>query len=473
MASLNWISPRSRSPFLRGISHIPYILGDDDEYIDGMNLWLQERCSGRIQLSKGIVNNIATYQRSRNTIRAIGYNLTYFAGWLYCAECHPDHGVIHWTDVARWHVEDLYREHMVQGFWTQEYWATANKFSLNFPTTIRTRLREVEACYEWLATESLVDWPKATPPLPHRQEALRNSIAALTNALPGSMQIEPGEPKYKRRQDPGDWSPLTPDQLKALVKYIDKPVGELTVRLYLWTGMRLNELIENTLVPGSLHLRSAKLRALAEPTFPQVAYQLRYDVRDNRMIGVLPDEKAAFESGEKMLPLRILGKGDKIRTVHVPGDLMRAIWRYYVLKRPKVSTEHNSAMFINKRGKKLAAWSVSYAISEAKKKILAVLGEDIPITPHVLRHTFACLSLEAVLSGRAREEGHDPSHLTQDQIERYGGEAVVVIQELLGHAMAKDTARYLKQLSKGKAGLRYLEFFSAAMKETLGNDASF
>ncbi|KQV36326.1 tyrosine-type recombinase/integrase [Rhizobium sp. Root1204] len=473
MASLNWISPRTRSPFLKSISHIPYIIGDDDEYIDGMNLYLQERCSGKIRLAKGIINNVGTYHRSHNAIRAIGYNLTNIVSWMYCIECHPDHGIIHWKNLARWHIEDLYREHMVRGFWTQEYWATSIQNSLDMRTTIRTRLREAHACYEWLATEGLVDWPKAVPPLYERQQVLLKSVDALATALPLSLRLSEQKLKYRRRIDPGDSTPLTPEQLRAIMRHVDKPVGYLVVLLYLWTGMRLDELIENTLVPGSLHNRSKKQRSLAKPQFPRHAYQLRYDPRNDEMIGVLPDEKASFESSEDMLPMRILGKGDKIRTVYIPSYLMRAIWRYYLLVRATPSGGNRSAMFINRRRGRLTARSVAYAIAEARRRAKETTGEDILITPHVLRHTFACISLEAIITGRARDKGQDPSKLTHKQIEDYGAEGVAVVQERLGHALPKDTARYLRRLRLGKAGLSYLQFFLDAMEETLGNEASF
>lgn len=101
------------------------------------------------------------------------------------------------------------------------------------------------------------------------------------------------------------------------------------------------------------------------------------------------------------------------------------------------------------------------------------LGTKIMVTPHVLRHTFACLFIESTISDRAKEDGFDPEKLTQKQVEDYGSEALVVLQKLLGHALPKDTLRYLRQLSLGRIGLRYLEFFSAAMQEVLGPDATF
>ncbi len=472
MARLHWVHPRTRSPFLRSIAHIPYIIGDDDDYMDGFNLYLQERCSGRIQLSRGIINNVATFRRSPNSIRAFGYNLTNFASWLYIEECHPDLGVIHWTEVAEWHLRDLYHEHMKLGLWTQEFWATGNEISLNSSTTMKGRLSEIRACYRWMAAENLVEWPKPEPPLMERQKSLLKSLTALKQSLPDELRNLDRKPKYNRRQDPGDWLPLAPEELRAILQHMNGRFGVLVTLLYLWTGMRLQELISNTLVPGTMHLRSEDERRLASPRFPKARYQLRYDIKDTAMVGVLPDEESSFSSCDAMLPMKIMGKRRKIRTVYIPGHLMRDIWRYYVLERPKVSDANASAMFINKRASRISARNVSYLISEARKAAEGHLGHQIQLTPHVLRHTFACLALEGIIAGRAKEDGHDPAKLSLDHIETYGIEATAIIQEWLGHTLVKDTARYLRQLRMGRAGLRYLEFFTNAVEEVVGDAAS-
>ncbi|MBP2461495.1 MULTISPECIES: tyrosine-type recombinase/integrase [unclassified Rhizobium] len=449
-------------------------MGDDDEYLDGYNLYLQERCSGRIRLSRGVINNVATFRRSQNSIRAYGYNLTNFATWLYCEECHPDLGVIHWTDVAEWHLDDLYYEHMKLGLWTQEFWATGNEFSLNSTTTMKGRLNEIRGCYQWMAAEHLLEWPKVASPLYERQIALIRSTSALRAALPEKVRLlENKKLKYRRRQDPGDWSPLAPEELRAILQNMSGRLGVLITLLYLWTGMRLQELVSNTLVPGTMHLRSNDELRLASPNFPKRASQLRYDTRDNTMIGVLPDEETSFSSNDPMLPMKIMGKRRKIRTIYIPTYLMREIWRYFVLERPKVTAANSSAMFINKRSARITAKNISYLISEARKAAEMQLGNEIQLTPHVLRHTFACLALEGIIAGRAKEDGHDPEKLSLDHIESYGIEATAVIQEWLGHALLKDTARYLRQLRMGRAGLRYLEFFANAVEEVVGDAKAF
>ncbi|MGO7035419.1 tyrosine-type recombinase/integrase [Rhizobium ruizarguesonis] len=448
-------------------------MGDDGEYLDGFNFYLQARCSGQIQLSKGIINNVATYRRSENSIRAIGYNLTNFATWLYCEECHPDLGVIHWTDVASWLLDDLYHEHMKQGLWTQEFRATGNEFSLNSTTTMKGRLKEIKSCYQWMAAENLVEWPKSKPTLVERQKALGRSLTALRQSLPEDLRLLDVEPKYNRRQDPGDWSPLAPEELREILGHMSGRLGVLVTLLYLWTGMRLQELISNTLVPGTIHLRSENERRLASPRFPKKPYQLRYDTNDNTMIGVLPDEETSFSSDDFMLPMKIMGKRRKIRTVHIPAYLMRAIWRYFVLERRKVSGATSSAMFINEQSARLNARNVSYLISTARKAAERQLGQRIQLTPHVLRHTFACLAMEGIIAGRAAEDGHDPEKLSLDQIERYGTESTAILQEWLGHALIKDTIRYLRQLRLGRAGLRYLEFFTSAVEEVVGDATAF
>ncbi|MGO7861702.1 tyrosine-type recombinase/integrase [Rhizobium ruizarguesonis] len=447
-------------------------MGPEDEYLDGFNLYLQARCSGRITLKNGIINNVGSYQRSRNSILSIGHRLTNFATWLHCEECHPDQGVIRWNEIEPWHIQDLYREQMIQGYWTQEFWVTGNLFSLNFPTTIKGRLSEATACCTWMAKEGLIEWPKPDPPLSIRQRYAQRAISTLAAAIPESFRTLPTEPKYKRRQDPGDWSPLTVEELRAIFEHIDKPVGSLAALFYLKTGVRLQELVDNSLVAGTSHTRSAREQRMAYPKFPKSAYQLKYDLKDERMIGVFPDEKAAFSSS-KLLPYRVMGKGNKIRTIYLPSAFVRELWRYYVLYRPNITASDKSFLFLNKRNRRLTARNIAYFISKAKKLAEEALGTKIMVTPHVLRHTFACLFIESTISDRAKEDGFDPEKLTQKQVEDYGSEALVVLQKLLGHALPKDTLRYLRQLSLGRIGLRYLEFFSAAMQEVLGPDATF
>ncbi|MGO6849603.1 recombinase XerD [Rhizobium beringeri] len=468
MASLHWIGARTRSPFLRGIAHIPYIMGDDDEYLDAPNLYLQARCSGRVILKRG-----RRFNPSPNTIKAIGYRLTNIATWMECEEAHPEEGIIRWSDLAAWHINDLYCEQMVEGLWAQEFWATANRESLNYGTTISGRRFEAIACCEWLGQQGLIEWPKTAPAFEYRQRSFQAARSSLFRLVPQELIEIPPELKYKRRIDPGNSSPLTPEEIQALLRHIKRPVGFFAFVFYLTTGFRLDELVKNTLVPGTLHERSGWEKRLAQPRFPKNRYLLKYDVKDDAMIGVLPDEKSAF-SGKALLSYRVMGKGKKIRTAWLLSSLLRDIWRYFVLVRAKhpTATKHSS-MFLNGWGKPLNARNVAYAIGLAKKAAEAELGHRVNVTPHVLRHTFACFFIEAVISARAKEDGADPAKLNQQQLENYGAESLTTLQELLGHALIKDTTRYLRQLSMSRVGLRYLEIFTAAMGEVLNDESSF
>lgn len=437
-------------------------MGDDDEYLDGFNFYLQGRCSGHIRLSRRRTASI-----SANSIKAIGDRLTNLATWMECEEAHPDQGVIRWPDLAEWHVTDLYCEQMIEGLWTQEFWATANRVSLNAGSTISARRVEAISCCTWLAAQGLMEWPKAPPPLELRQRSAASARDEMLGLVPPDFIDLPKEIKYQRRLDPGDWSPLTPQELRALLNHIQRPVGLLTFLVYLTTGFRLNELVNNSLVPGALHDRSSWEKGLARPRFPTKRYQLKYDLKDDAMIGVLPDERIAF-SNQVIIPYRIMGKGKKIRKAWLLTSLLRDIWRYYVLERSKhPSASQQSHMFLNQRGKPVNAANIAYAIACAKNAAQKELGTTILVTPHVLRHTFACFFIEAVISARATEDGADPAQLNQQQIESYGSESITILKELLGHAWIKDTTRYLRQLSMSRVGLRYLEIFTCAMEEVL------
>jgi integrase len=475
MASVNWVHPTCRSPFLKRIRHIPYLLGDDGEYLDGPNLYLQERCSGRLRLKRGNENQVATFYLSRNSIAAIAYRMANFMTWLETVACHPTEGRIHWTQVAEWHIKDLYRDQMILGYWTQEYWATGKLFSLNFSSTIQPRLVEAMACCTWMYEQGLICWPKPEPSIDECHHAYLDAKNALEQALPTHPHDIPEETedvRYPRRQDPSNWAPLTPVELSAILRHMPDTARKLAAKTYLASGMRLDELLSNMLVPGTVHLRSEDEQKLARPRFPRKPYVLRYDPKDDSMIGVLPDEEAAF-SPDQMLPYRIMGKGKKIRRVYLPSWLCRDLWRYYVTERPRVKTSSQSHMLLNSRGDRMRTWSVSHSTAKARKAAEAELGSKIAITTHVLRHTYACLFLESFISSRAKEDGLDQANLSQHLIERYGSEATVILQELLGHALIKDTNRYLRQLSMGRVGLRYLHLFHSELKNVFGADATF
>ncbi len=109
--------------------------------------------------------------------------------------------------------------------------------------------------------------------------------------------------------------------------------------------------------------------------------------------------------------VRVLGKGGKERLVPVGGKACEALGLYLKVRGSFGPKE--DALFLNRWGRRLSARSVGRIVKE-----YALRGEVLkPVTPHVLRHTFATHMLD-------------------------GGADLRAIQELLGHARLSTTQRY-------------------------------
>ncbi|MCD6429960.1 MAG: tyrosine recombinase XerC [Deltaproteobacteria bacterium] len=110
--------------------------------------------------------------------------------------------------------------------------------------------------------------------------------------------------------------------------------------------------------------------------------------------------------------VRVMGKGRKERLVPL-GRVAAKTLENYLEKRQKADAGAGDALFLNARGGRLSARSVSSMV----KKYGLVAGLQKPLTPHAMRHSFA-------------------THLLQN------GADLRVIQELLGHSSLSTTQRY-------------------------------
>ena len=117
-----------------------------------------------------------------------------------------------------------------------------------------------------------------------------------------------------------------------------------------------------------------------------------------------------FEDGKSFL--RVLGKGSKTRLVPV-GRFARAAINDWIIERKKLQTK-DEALFVNLRGTRISTRSVQ----ERLKNISLMQGLP-PVSPHMLRHSFATHLLES--SGDLRS-----------------------IQELLGHSSLSTTQIYTR-----------------------------
>ncbi|NKL60075.1 tyrosine-type recombinase/integrase [Rhizobium leguminosarum] len=473
MAYFTWVPQETRIKNLRDITDIPVLFDDNHTYLDEVNLYVQLRCRGRIELNQVSVGQIGIKRKGAKSILAICYRLTNFFSWLETETAHPMQGVMTLGDVEPWHINLMYREAMVGGFWTQEFWATGNQEPLNMATTIKMRIHEANTCMDFLYGEGLVPWKSITEPdLPSQQRSVAAAKDAYLNTIPHLLRIVPPPLKYNRRKDPSDWSPLTPVELRAIYRCIASTSIRFAMLLFLTTGLRLAEVVDNALVHGELMNLRAPGERHHRPKRDGHQYQLRYDLRDDKMIGVLPSPEMVFKPDAPLfIYYRIKGKGTKIRSIPVLTVLLRHMWRWFVSGRTDLlaahSVESSPYFLLNERGSHLNEWNISYGLRKAKKTAEEDLATSIHLTPHVLRHTFARVFLEANILSAAENAGLDPKKLTLDQIEEFALGPLLSLKDLLGHALLKDTMTYLRQFVATWVGFQYLKVFAQALGETM------
>ncbi len=110
--------------------------------------------------------------------------------------------------------------------------------------------------------------------------------------------------------------------------------------------------------------------------------------------------------------IRILGKGDKTRIVPVGRLAISAIKKWLPI-RQTIQKNDDNTLFLGNHGKKISQRTVQRRLSKLGEAKLI----NVPVTPHMLRHSFASHILQS--SGDLR-----------------------AVQELLGHSSIKSTQVY-------------------------------
>ncbi len=118
--------------------------------------------------------------------------------------------------------------------------------------------------------------------------------------------------------------------------------------------------------------------------------------------------------------VRVRGKGNRERLVPMGEPAIRALREYFSQRDEQLRNRlqqgkkcDREAVFLNSRGSRITTRSVERLIAEYGRKA----GIDKPVTPHVLRHSFATHLLEMGADMRS-------------------------VQELLGHASLSTTQKY-------------------------------
>ncbi|MBW2002666.1 MAG: tyrosine-type recombinase/integrase [Deltaproteobacteria bacterium] len=114
--------------------------------------------------------------------------------------------------------------------------------------------------------------------------------------------------------------------------------------------------------------------------------------------------------------LRVIGKGNKVRDLHITEELFQVISEYLAVRPCFHKSSKTKALFVSKKGNRLSIRTME----DNFKKLVNRSGLTLrfTITCHSLRHTFA-------------------SHLNDKEVD------MLVIQSLMGHASSRSTEPYI------------------------------
>jgi len=118
----------------------------------------------------------------------------------------------------------------------------------------------------------------------------------------------------------------------------------------------------------------------------------------------------------KKKTLHVIGKGKKIRTLHINDELFKVISEYLAVRHFFYDSKKTDALFVSKKGNRLAIRTME----DNFKKLVRKTGLKVRfnITCHTLRHSFA-------------------SHLNDKGVD------MLVIQSLMGHLSSRSTEPYI------------------------------
>ena len=146
----------------------------------------------------------------------------------------------------------------------------------------------------------------------------------------------------------------------------------------------------------------------------------------------------------KKKSLHVIGKGNKVRDLHLTDELLQVISEYLAVRPYFCNSSKTEALFISKKGNRLAIRTME----DNFKKLVNSSGlkERFNVTCHTLRHTFA-------------------SHLNDKDVD------MLVIQSLMGHASSRSTEPYIhpsyKRIKEAMERLPGVIFMNKLIREQL------
>jgi integrase/recombinase XerD len=140
--------------------------------------------------------------------------------------------------------------------------------------------------------------------------------------------------------------------------------------------------------------------------------------RDYVMLLVLLDTgmRLAELSGLKMVDVydryvKVFGKGRKEREIGLHPEVSKLLWKY-IHKYRKPIAPNETSVFLNRSGKPLLREGVTSVLDAIKRKCGL---ENVRVSPHTFRHTFAKMYLErgGEIFKLSREMGHSGVQVTE------------------------------------------------------------
>src|SRR5450830_1768070 len=156
----------------------------------------------------------------------------------------------------------------------------------------------------------------------------------------------------------------------------------------------------------------------------------------------LPDPDDSRWAGLKVIPVRVLGKGNKVRIVPVPKRILRAVHFYMeedrkdaVLRGKANGSKHSDKVFLSENGEKLSVRQVE----EIFVQLSTATG--IKLTPHGCRHMYATF-MRSLLQEVVRDNDRDIRNGEPDRFAKLLGDPDQILQKLLGHANVETVFIY-------------------------------
>jgi hypothetical protein len=309
-----------------GLRDIPFVLTAEEDYPAPINDYIHGRCRGVIR-APGKAKSVRIRRLAPRSAYKLAINIADVLTWGEAEQAHPAAGVIAWNELRAWQIEKLYLDALLSGFWSKAFFQTGMPQPLD-PEYARSKAATVMSCYSWMSEKGAIRRFDEQPALIEIQNVKANSLLSFRNEMRTVRSATSAPIPTVITRAITDLALPSIEELIALFELISDDDHRLSAITMFETGMRADELVHNTLLPGRLHSRVVDGSQLAHPKWTSRPILMSYSLSDYRMIGVLPSQEQAWSRPipEGQLSYRILGKNSTIRRVSLPPVLLRRIW---------------------------------------------------------------------------------------------------------------------------------------------------